>query len=73
MVVWIYNLVFQKFLGMPLLAWGGLITLLSLLTTAYIGYKVHTGKINFKYHKLAAAITIILALGHGTLAFLSFI
>ena len=73
MVAAIANIAFQVFLGMPLLAWGGLITFLSLLTTAFIGYNVHMGKMKFKYHKLAVIITISLAFIHGTIAFLSFI
>ena len=73
MVVAIAKIAFQPLLGMPLIAWGGLITLLCLLTTAYIGYNVHLGKIKFKYHKIAVVITILLALTHGTIAFLSFI
>ena len=57
---------------MPLIAWGGLFTLLCLITTATIGYRVHQGLTDFKYHKYAVIVTISVAVIHGTIAFLSF-
>lgn len=73
MVQAIANYAFQIVLGMPLIAWGGLLTLLCLFATAYIGYRVHNGLLDFKYHKIAVIVTITIALIHGIVAFLSFI
>lgn len=73
MVEAIAKIAFQTFLGLPLIAWGGLVTILCLFITAYIGSQVHKGKIDFKYHKIAIIITLILAVGHALFAVLSFI
>jgi len=53
----------------PLFAWLGLLTLLSLLTTASYGYMLFKGKVrSFRTHMMLAATTITLAIIHATLA-----
>jgi hypothetical protein len=53
----------------PLFAWLGLLTLLSLLTTASYGYMLFKGKVrSFRAHMMLAAATITLAIIHATLA-----
>jgi len=54
---------------LPLFAWLGLLTLLSLLTTASYGYMLFKGKVrSFRTHMMLAATTITLALIHAVLA-----
>lgn len=67
------QIIFYRILGMPLLAWGGLITLLSFLFTAYIAIRRGKTKINFKWHPRMAKISITLAFIHGILAVIAFI
>ncbi len=55
--------------SLPLFAWLGLLTLLSLLTTAGYGYMLFKGKVrSFQTHMMLAATTITLAIIHATLA-----
>lgn len=55
--------------ALPLFAWLGLLTFLSLITTASYGYMLFKGKVrSFKTHMALAATTILLALVHATLA-----
>lgn len=53
---------------LPLIVIGGLLTLTSLLITAFIQLGNRMGWINIdiKWHKRFAYLTIILALGHGS-------
>jgi len=69
----IYQIAFQNFLGLPLIAWGGLATLVSLLATATIGYLFHSGRAGFPFvwHIRAVIITLTLALLHGSIAMLA--
>ena len=69
----IYQIAFQVIFGLPLVAWGGLATLASLLITATLGFLYHTGRAHFrfKWHWIAAITTIILGLVHGTIAMLA--
>ncbi len=54
---------------LPLFAWLGLLTLLSLLTTASYGYMLFKGKVrSFRAHMMLAATTITIAIIHATLA-----
>ena len=64
------QLVGTELLGMPLVAWGGLLTLLLLATTASYGYLLFKGKIRAPVtnHFYLAAITIVVALIHATAA-----
>jgi len=69
----IYQIAFQVIFGLPLVAWGGVVTLVSLLTTATLGFLYHTGRANFrfKWHWIAAITTITLGLLHGIVAMLA--
>jgi len=69
----IYQIAFQVFWGLPLVAWGGIATLASMLVTALLGYLYHTGKANFRFHWhwTMALTTIALALAHGAAAILA--
>ncbi|HEY3421824.1 MAG TPA: hypothetical protein VGK13_01605 [Methanocellaceae archaeon] len=56
-------------ISQPLFAWLGLLTILSLLATATIGYGMIKGWTrNIKLHKYVAATTIVIGLVHATLA-----
>jgi len=63
------NIILMPILGLPAIAWGGMVTLLCLLYTAYLG-ATHG---NIKTHVLMAKITIALALIHGILGVLAFL
>ena len=69
----IYQIAFQVFLGLPLVAWGGVATIVSLFTTATLGFLFHTGRAHFKFvwHIRAAVTTLTLAFLHGLLAILA--
>jgi hypothetical protein len=60
------TLVATTFLGMPLVAWGGLTVLAVLVIQILIGFRII--KIDFKYHKFVALALLALALVHGTAA-----
>ncbi|MCL5073784.1 MAG: hypothetical protein M1308_23255 [Actinobacteria bacterium] len=57
-------------LGKPLTFYIGILTYLSFLLTATIGYFQYTGKplVPFKWHPRIAAASLILGLIHGVLA-----
>ncbi|MFH0860261.1 MAG: hypothetical protein V1921_03585 [Candidatus Altiarchaeota archaeon] len=59
--------------GVPLIIYGGIITLLSLFITASIAVLNRKGvtKIPFKWHPRMAKLSIILAVTHATLVVLS--
>lgn len=65
-----YYLIFGK----PLIMYLGILTLSSLLITAYIGYTNFKGdaKIPFVWHPRMARLTIALAVIHGTLGILAY-
>ncbi len=69
------QIAYKQFLGFPLIGYGGIITLLSLLTTAVIGYLMREKKviIPFVWHKRFAFLTVALALFHGLLGLLSYL
>ena len=53
----------------PLFAWLGLLTILSLVTTATYGFMLFKGKVrSFRTHMMLASTTLILAIIHATLA-----
>ncbi len=58
-----YFLIFGK----PLIMYSGILTLISLLLTASIGYTTRKGIkwVPFKYHPFMAKATVTLALIHG--------
>lgn len=61
---------YSIYFGIPVVAYTGMITFLSLLTTAMLGYFSLHGKIQngFKYHLFSTRMTIVLALIHAILA-----
>lgn len=63
----IHALAFTLFLGKPLIMYGGILTLMLLLSTAAIGALNHKGIfiIPFKWHPRLAITTIITALIHA--------
>jgi hypothetical protein len=67
------RIAYYRILGKPLMVWLGIITFLSILFTALIGYLnfigIHT--ISFKWHLAMAIISIILAIIHGLLGILT--
>ncbi len=64
---------YYKILGLPVLAYGGIFTLICLLTTATLGYLSTQGKPVFKWHRIMAAVTVVFALMHGTLGILVYL
>jgi len=71
----IRQVAYSQFLGLPLILYGGIITLLSLITTAALGYLMRELRkpIPFIWHKRFAFITLGLALFHGLLGILSYL
>ncbi|MDD5162616.1 MAG: hypothetical protein PHD95_00215 [Candidatus ainarchaeum sp.] len=69
------NIVYFMILGKPLIFYLGIITLVSFLCTATIGFLNFKGykKIPFKWHPRFAAISIILGIIHGTLGILLYL
>jgi hypothetical protein len=71
------NITYYLIFGKPLIMWLGILTLLSFLSTATVGYLVFSGKakppiITFNTHRCLAYISIGLALIHGTLGLLAY-
>jgi len=68
-----YQIAYYVVFGLPVVAWGGILTLISMLTTATLGYLFHTGKAVFPFywHWGMALTTITLAILHGTLGILA--
>lgn len=57
--------------GMSLAAWFGVLTFLSLFTTAGLGIAYHRfHKPVFRFHRFFAFLTVILAMIHAVLVFL---
>ena len=65
----IHNIALALIFGKPVIMYGGIATLLSLLFTATVGFLNYNGMavIPFKWHPRLAALTIIMALMHGLL------
>lgn len=63
------HIAYYLILGKPFVMYLGILTLISFLFTAYIGYTNFKGKakIPFKWHPVMAAISISLAVIHGIL------
>ena len=72
MVQAIANFAFTQFLGLPLIVYGGILTFILLIATAVAGSLAMKGKFKVGHHKLLAIITILFAVAHGLLGFLSF-
>jgi hypothetical protein len=62
-------------LGLPVVVYGGMVTLTAFAVTAYIGYtnKIGKGKISFKWHPRMVIISFIIALIHAFFAMSLFI
>lgn len=63
----ISSLALTMFLGKPLIAYGGILAYLLLVSTALIGLLNHKGihVIPFKWHPRLALITLVVATIHG--------
>lgn len=63
----IQNIALTKMLGLPVVAYGGIFTLLLVIATATVGYLRLKGvtTVPFKVHPQLALATIILALIHA--------
>lgn len=69
----ITNIAYYQILGLPLILYLGVLTILSLFATAVNGYLAMKGKIDFKWHHRFAAITLLLAATHGTIGLLAYV
>jgi len=72
------QITFFPILGLPLIVWGGIFTLLLFIISAYIGWQNSKGVnkppiITFQMHKILAIIALISSIFHGLLGLLSFI
>lgn len=65
----IQNIALTQILGLPLVAYGGMTTLLLVLFTAIVGFLNYRGitTIPFKWHPVLALLTIIFSLIHGVM------
>jgi hypothetical protein len=65
----VHTLALTLFLGKPLIMYGGILTFLSLLFTAMVGFLNFKGiqTIPFKWHPKLAVLTITIAIFHGIL------
>jgi len=63
------NYALMPIFGYPAIMYGGILTLILLLTTASIGIGIFKGwlKWNFIVHPIIASITIVVAIIHGIL------
>ncbi|MFA6321991.1 MAG: hypothetical protein WCX71_00755 [Candidatus Buchananbacteria bacterium] len=73
----ISTLAFTKILGLPLIAWGGMLGLIMMIFVAVIGALNLRGirLLNLKWHRGLALLAIIIAILHGfigTLALLGY-
>jgi hypothetical protein len=69
------GIIFQRYFGLPLIAWGGIFTFLCLIVTALIAYLTvrNIKPLPVKWHYNMALLTIILAAIHGLAAILAFL
>jgi len=65
------EIAYYPILGIPLIIYGGITTLILLIITAIYGMFVLKGKGKMKYHKILAITTIIIASVHGLLGLLA--
>jgi fructose-specific phosphotransferase system IIC component len=66
----IHQIALTTFLGLPLVAYGGIVTFLSFLFTASIGYANYHGYkwIPFKWHPRMVLLSFIIASFHAFIA-----
>ncbi|MFC2154041.1 hypothetical protein ACFLRC_00980 [Candidatus Altiarchaeota archaeon] len=69
------QIAYYEIFGLPLIVYGGIVTIISLLITASIPILNKKGKtsIPIQWHTRMAIITIVLALIHGLLGVISYI
>jgi hypothetical protein len=69
------GIIFHRYLGLPLIAWGGMFTFLCLIATALAAYLniKNIRPIPVKWHIRLARLTIILGAIHGLAAILAFL
>lgn len=71
------KIIYFNILGLPFIAWLGIITLLLFIFTALIAYFNNRGinkwPITYKMHIIVAVIAIFLAIMHGILGILIYI
>jgi hypothetical protein len=67
------ELAYTELLGLPMIAWGGILSILLLTITFLSGYLNHRGirVIPFNYHKPLAFVTLVFASIHGAIGVLS--
>ncbi len=68
------NITYFQILGKPVIMYTGMLTLLSFLFTAFISIMNRRGVhfIPFKWHPRMAALSILLALLHGSMGILAY-
>lgn len=66
------NISYFLIFGKPIMMYLGILTFTSLVCTATAGYLVTRGKVNFRVHKILAAITLSIAITHGTLGIMAY-
>ncbi|MFA6526183.1 MAG: hypothetical protein WCT26_02090 [Candidatus Buchananbacteria bacterium] len=67
----IFKIAFIQFWGLPLVAWNGILTLILFFAVAFIGWAKFHGKLpklSFFWHPGLAALALVSALIHATLA-----
>jgi len=71
----IRQIAFSQILGLPMVTWGGIFTLLCFAFTAYIGKMNTKGNMTIppKWHFRMAYISLALGLFHGLLGMLAFL
>lgn len=69
------TITFQMVFGLPLIAYGGMFTLLLFLATAIVAYGTRKGflRVKVKWHYRLAYLSIAAALFHGLFGILAFI
>jgi hypothetical protein len=69
------SIAYYSIMGKPLVMYGGIVTLLVILAAGAVGYSTIKGKRKFSMqtHMGLAFLGILLALGHGLLAFLAYL
>jgi hypothetical protein len=69
----IAQLAYHNILGLPLIAYLGIISILLLITTGVFGFLTLKGKVSFSWHKGVAITTIVFAFIHAILAMSSYL
>lgn len=69
------SIAYYIFLGLPMIAWGGIVSFFFLFSTVFIAFLHKKGNftIPYKYHPIFGFITLILASFHGLLGILAYL